>query len=30
MTASTVYGVDHLPHAREAAGVAAFLAERLG
>ena len=30
MTASIVCGVDHSPHAREAAGVAAFLAERLG
>ena len=29
MTASIVCGVDHSPHAREAAGVAAFLAERL-
>lgn len=30
MTASIVCGVDHSSHAREAAGVAAFLAERLG
>jgi nucleotide-binding universal stress UspA family protein len=30
MTASIVCGVDHSPHAHEAAGVAAFLAERLG
>jgi nucleotide-binding universal stress UspA family protein len=29
MTASIVCGVDHSPHAREAAGVAAFLARRL-
>lgn len=30
MTASIVCGVDHSPHAHEAAGVADFLAERLG